>query len=453
MTTKMHPSESELTEYIISPQPVVHSEITEHIEYCVICQEKIKQMRGTITALKKGVQYSTTDVISYKHVSEDQLVKYVYDELKQEEKDRIERHFEECYLCFKTSLRLKAHIEERKIKEYVTQPENVEPLFKNDRESEFDIPSKSIKLSTANTMTIAAAISLLCITFLLNSYSDFEWGGNSQDIIAKQSNDLLPSNTISHINVKTSKIDNEILSQGTGYQRVDNGRLNWYEGFIETTAVGTVDVRKMANPVQAEIVAEKTARHLAYAQLSEILGGVFVSQHSTYNDYLANDNYLSVKNSQFIQGATIINKKIEWIDASPKVSVTMQLPLYGSEGARSLIQPQKNTLDQNTGLIDSKVNINNANSITGIVLDVRGFDYTPALFASLQSNNKIIDQLDAAYIPTTKNLDNIGVIGKNPHIIKAMTSAEPGQVMVNSLDSEFIKEYIQSGKTNFAIMF
>ena len=65
--------------------------------------------------------------------------------------------------------------------------------------------------------------------------------------------------------------------------------VNWYQGYIETTAVGTADMSKMKNRVQAEIVAEKTARHLGYAQLAEILKGVQITSNSTYEDLLLKD--------------------------------------------------------------------------------------------------------------------------------------------------------------------
>jgi hypothetical protein len=122
-----------------------------------------------------------------------------------------------------------------------------------------------------------------------------------------------------------------------------SGAIDYDEGFVEATAAGTADMRKMANDAQAEMVAKRTARHLAYEVLAETVGKIQIDAKSLYQDAVANVDALKVETHAVIRGAHIVHESVEWRESRrtqepyPLATVTLRLFLMGREGLGNLL--------------------------------------------------------------------------------------------------------------------
>jgi hypothetical protein len=236
------------------------------------------------------------------------------------------------------------------------------------------------------------------------------------------------------------------------------GPVNWYGGYVETTAIGTADMNKMKNRVQAEIVAEKTARHLAYGQLAEILKGIQVTANSTYEDLLLKVDALNIQSEGFIQGAQVINKNITWVDDAPKATVTVRAPLFGQNSLKNIIQAEAKhaLLEQSPPITSSNPpGSNQAADYSNVIIDASGIDFSPALFNHLESSdnhsvltNGNITDLDYMYYANVESARASNFAGELPIVIKARADSRPGTLVIDETDAELTRAILQKHLTD-----
>lgn len=122
-----------------------------------------------------------------------------------------------------------------------------------------------------------------------------------------------------------------------------SGIVDYNAGFVEATATGTADMRKMVNTPQAEMVARKTARHLAYEVMAEIVGKIQIDSKTLYQDAMLAMDALKTETHAVIRGAVIVKDELEWVrdrrtqEEVPMATVTLRKYLTGDEGLGSLI--------------------------------------------------------------------------------------------------------------------
>lgn len=122
-----------------------------------------------------------------------------------------------------------------------------------------------------------------------------------------------------------------------------SGIVDYDAGFVEATATGTADMRKMVNTPQAEMVARKTARHLAYEVMAEIVGKIQIDSKTLYQDAMLAMDALKTETHAVIRGAVIVKDELEWVrdrrtqEEIPMATVTLRKYLTGDEGLGSLI--------------------------------------------------------------------------------------------------------------------
>lgn len=122
-----------------------------------------------------------------------------------------------------------------------------------------------------------------------------------------------------------------------------SARVDYGAGVIEATALGTADMRRMTNGVQAEEVARRTARHLAYEILAEAAGKLQIDARTQYEDAVTAVDGLRVEAHALLQGATVVSESFEWVDdpvsgaKAPRASVTVRLPVEGAGGLARLV--------------------------------------------------------------------------------------------------------------------
>jgi hypothetical protein len=99
----------------------------------------------------------------------------------------------------------------------------------------------------------------------------------------------------------------------------------------------------MVNSVQAETVARRTARHLAYEVLAETVGKIQVDSKTLYENAVATVDALKAETHAVIRGAAIVRDVCEWVrdrrtkEEVPMATVTLRLHLDGDEGIGGLI--------------------------------------------------------------------------------------------------------------------
>ena len=123
-----------------------------------------------------------------------------------------------------------------------------------------------------------------------------------------------------------------------------SGTIDYDGGFIEATAIGTVDMSKMVNSPQAESVALRTARHLAYEVLAETVGKIQIDSKTLYQNAMASIDALKTETHAVIRGAMPVGPgTVEWVrdrktkEEVPLAKVTLRLYLTGEEGLNHLI--------------------------------------------------------------------------------------------------------------------
>lgn len=122
-----------------------------------------------------------------------------------------------------------------------------------------------------------------------------------------------------------------------------SGTVDYDAGYVEATAIGTVDMKKMVNTVQAETVARRTARHLAYEVLAETVGRIQIDAKTLYQDAIATMDALKTETHAVIRGAVPVSDTLEWTrdrrtqEEIPIGKVTLRLALTGQEGLEHLL--------------------------------------------------------------------------------------------------------------------
>jgi len=430
MHTIEHPPLEDLTKFIYSSYTDELQDLNEHISECHVCQTKIVEIKKLLIDLEQGKNLSNEDVPGFYHISDQQLNDYTYQRLSSTEMELVKAHLLDCDLCLKASMRLKTHLADKKLKD-LEQMDSVSISF--DEGSNISNEQKKYNLHEIS-LSIAAGALLIVLGFYVSKYLETEKMLIDRDISTK----LVSSQQSTHL--KAVSLD---YSSHAGYQKTENGLLNWYEGYVETTAVGTVDMSKMVNEVQAEIVAEKTARHIAYAQLAEMLGGVHVTQNSVYKELLVKADDISIKNEKFIKGAKLINKKIDWLKGSPKAEVTMRLPLNGKSSLQTLIE--KNDMQKLDGKRSEKLsNVVAANlNYSSVLLDLRDTEFTPSLYINLESQNLPPMRLKAQYYTDHTDSEKRRFMGNEPYVIKAKSLDNLDKIVLNDQDSTIVASLLK----------
>jgi len=417
-----HPTYEELFSYA-NNKIISNKSLIKHLESCSDCQREI----DVINEMHSLLSSETTNVPNYflnHHLSDATINEYVYGRLCKESQTSVEQHLQECTACLKEVLSFRTLLEERN----------------NQKTSEiirFNQKLSNKKRNQIGSLAIAASILLISFIYLMPNITNknaVKEINNTPDILAHLPDSMNPSLPVMPVKMN-----------GPGRIMVANGQVNWYGEYVETEAIGTVDMKNMANAIQAEILAEKTARANAYAQISEILGGVQVTQNSTYKDMLTQVDYLSVESQAFIRNAQVIEKDIKWINESPKVTIKMRVPLFGNNSLQSIIAPhlvKKDVTQQmQAQTAFQKDSSKSFAQYTGVVVDTRASNYKPAIAVNFETSNfstnknyKLNSDVQIKHYPEIEAIDQYSDTGNNPYIIKAKQLSNKGIIKLATED-------------------
>ena len=107
-------------------------------------------------------------------------------------------------------------------------------------------------------------------------------------------------------------------------------RTNWIDGWLEVRAEATANRRRCLDQAHCFSVAVKTARHLAYEKLAEVIDGLSLEGSSTYGRELMASSELRTVVKALIRGARELRvDQGTYSDGSFFVGVNLGLPLRG----------------------------------------------------------------------------------------------------------------------------
>jgi len=422
-----HVTNEELAGYINQPSNNNFSFVGKHIDACNKCRNTYAEMQALVNQLKSSRDTQLTRV-NEPHLADEEIIAYVHQQLDPSRLYKTKLHLDSCGGCMKAVLRYRAYLAEYESRQDAgdTNDKVINLTHrgkKNQQISRFALP-----------FAVAASVVIAVLAVM-------QWQINkTPERIA--STQVAPPDIMRSGSEYSKPQPSNIIPASTGAYKT----VSWYDGFIETTAVGTADMRKMKNKVQAEIVAEKTARHLAYSQLAEILSGVQVTSNTTYEELLLKVDNLHVQSEGFIRGAQVIDKHITWVDDAPKAMVTVRAPLFGQNSLKNIIQANapetlfeapQHVLTGNAAVTDQ------ANQYSNVIIDATGMEYSPALFTKLISagNQSIMDKdsaMDMEYMYYAK-LDSAkasNFAGHSPVVVKAKPGSKPGTLVLDDTDAQ-----------------
>lgn len=413
-----------------------------HVDHCFHCQQRLARLRPVLAELDTC---GSLNVGGGDHLSDDAIAAYVHAQLTASEQTKVEAHLQECGACLKEVLRTRAHIASR---------------FQVSTKGAESAKTHRLRSATRKNWTTwgAALAAGLAALVLVPWLTELDW--KKEPTFDVSGGDIALRAGVEQ-RARTVPETDVVPTTNSATRRVasapSHGTIDWYNGFVETTATGTVDMTQMKNPVQAEIVAEKTARHLAYAQLAEVLDGVRVTEDTTYQDLLLRVSALKIATEGFIRGAQVVRKSVEWVSGVPRASVTLRAPLSGTSGLSTVLKEHW-----------PGMNIDRATETEGqtkpsprlqrqVVVDARGLNYEPALQLRVTApSNRILaagwlgaraNAPEVVYRHDIEEALNNTSAGAKPLVVRAI-SGTPGRLVVDESGAKALSQVLrnQSGK-------
>jgi hypothetical protein len=206
---------------------------------------------------------------------------------------------------------------------------------------------------------------------------------------------------------------------------------NWSDMYIEVTAMGTANMYKAQNEAHALILAEETARALAYRKLTERTYGVYVNSRNIIKDGVTADDTVLVATEGVINNAKEVSVTHERLnDGSILCTVRLGALLTTGDGLMKV----GGLMQSNGPAVEIYSPVTNVypGDYTGIVIDARELDVNPALYPNIiTEDGKLIyggQMLDSAiaekygvstYVRSIEEAKAIAA-GDNPFIVKAL---------------------------------
>jgi hypothetical protein len=236
--------------------------------------------------------------------------------------------------------------------------------------------------------------------------------------------------------------------------KTDNGaiKIDYEEGYIYGTAIGSANMKKMVNEVQAEQVAKTTARHLAYMVISESLNNITLDAKSLYRQSIQVDDILKVETQGIIRNAQVFREDFSWTNrGTPRAEVVVRVSLYGgiSKAVGSWVERHR-TDGPPAPKYDKKVQPT-AQKYTGLIINASGKGVKPVMVPRIVSSDgakeiygpamanieQAMQMGFAGYARSPEKAKQNDRVGSNPLIIKAEKShgLHGGDVVVSEANA------------------
>lgn len=410
-----------------------------HLAGCPDCRHRLAEAKQLRDRLQTMTDFQALSQDDEGHLRDVDIAAYAHERLDAAARERLDDHLRQCGWCMKEVLRTRAHLAARTNPDATPIPSSA-PVRLH-RAARMFTTSDSHVSHHAKQRRPAPWKGALAASIALASLAAWLTAALWQD--EARVADVAPD---------ARDLDADIVSPGApsalSTQRVardlDKDGIDWYGGYIQTTATGTADMTKVTNEVQAEIIAETAARHLAYAQLAELINGVHVRGNAVYREFLMQASNLAAETEGFIRGAHVMRKNVEWIGGVPRASVTLRLPLHGANGLSGVIAGQH--ADAQSGNQQRLDNIPDSPLTTQgpLIIDARHLSYIPALQLTVQADGDVLDIAERphAHAAGVKIHYQSGYRETDATVIKATAATAPGTVTVSSRDAAALRAYL-----------
>ena len=192
-------------------------------------------------------------------------------------------------------------------------------------------------------------------------------------------------------------------------EQYDNGSLNWGEGLVTATGVGTAPPDAVSRS-QARAMALRAATVVARRNLLEIIKGVQIDATTTVRNYMVEDDAVASKVQGFLQNSQVLDVA-HMSDGSIEVTVGIQLrgdvaetiipptsfsrvPVASVESA----PPSTVIVDPETLAVPPARDVAPGNTYTGLLVDAKGLDVRPAMSPRIfdQDGNEVYGSASVA---------------------------------------------------------
>ena len=153
-------------------------------------------------------------------------------------------------------------------------------------------------------------------------------------------------------------------------QESPNGHIDWSDGVITATGFG-IPPTDAVNATQADEMAKRAARAVAYRNLLEIVQGIHVDSKTTVKNFMVESDVVNTKVQGIIKGAKVL-KEQNFPDGSYQVTVQMGL---NTELPTAVIPSRTTKPDP----IFPETSLPKNVVFTGLVIDAQGLDLHEAL--------------------------------------------------------------------------
>ncbi len=163
----------------------------------------------------------------------------------------------------------------------------------------------------------------------------------------------------------------------------DNGSINWTEGVIQATGIGTPPEEFYGKP-QARPMALRAAQLVAYRKLLEVTRGVRVDSQTLVEDYTVKSDVVRTQVEGMVKGAQIVKK--EYL-SDGSVEVTLQVSLHA--GFAQLILPSEIQHVEKLRPISGTPYAlgSGGRAYTGLIIDAQGLGARPAMSPKIVDEN------------------------------------------------------------------
>ena len=208
-------------------------------------------------------------------------------------------------------------------------------------------------------------------------------------------------------------------------QPVENGIINWTEGYIRARGYA-VPSEKEKNKAKARLGAERAATVIAQRNLLEIAKGVYINSETVVEDMMLSSDVVVSRVEGVVKGAKMVGQP-HWLP-DDVVMVEMQMPLYGQNSLLSAVAPNNPTAKPDSQALKMLSNV------PCIVIDGKGvvqpglmprfFDEKGNLVLDL---SQIVDPNNPQGIKYVNNLGDVLQCGDQSWVIEALGAVGKGK--------------------------
>ena len=250
------------------------------------------------------------------------------------------------------------------------------------------------------------------------------------------------------------------IDEGDIVKAFPHGHINWSKGLLISSGVAAPPAKKEIKKPQAFEEALGQARALALQHMRDIVLKTRINSSSLVGTVVATNDIMMTRVESLVTNAKAV--KQEYL-SDGTVEVTMQMPMYG--GFSQLVLPEEikqiepiktvtNGNDKSENVLQESRSDIEAKTYTGIVVDARGIQFSPAM-APVIVDEKMREVYGSAFVSRefavqqgmsgySRDFQTAGQdprVSGNPLMVKGLGTAvnSPSTIIISNADASKIK--------------